>query len=70
MDWIPIGVALGGSIAGGYLGVKVTVAVLQTRMSTAEKEIESLRESRHAHAGFIQEHEGRISALEHWRDRE
>lgn len=69
MDWIPIAVALVGSVGGGYLGVKIAVSVLQTQMSQVLKEIESLRESRHEHAGLIQEHEGRIASLERWRDK-
>lgn len=69
MDWIPIAVALVGSVGGGYLGVKIAVSVLQTEMLQVKEEIRSLRDSRHQHAGLIQEHEGRIASLERWRDK-
>lgn len=69
MEWAPIAVAAAGSIAGGYLGVKIAVTRLQTQMETALEEIRSLRDSRHEHANLIQDHEGRIVALERWRDK-
>lgn len=64
MDWIPIAVALVGSVGGGYLGVKIAVSVLQTEMAQVKEEIKSLRESRHQHANLIQDHEARLSFLE------
>lgn len=68
MDWIPILVSLVGSVLGGYLGVKIAVAVLQSQMATIKEEVKSLREAKHAHAGMLTEHEMRITTLEKWRD--
>lgn len=62
--WLQFIATLVAAIGGGYLGVKITVAVLQTQMAQVMKEIESLRESRHQHAGMIQEHEARLTMLE------
>lgn len=64
VDWTQIGLAVGGSVAGAYLGVKVTVTRLETQMAYALDEIKSLREDRHEHANLIQDHEARLHFLE------
>lgn len=64
MDWIPIAVALVGSVGGSYLGVKISVTRLETQMSYVLNEIQSLRDAKHQHANMIQDHEARLSFLE------
>lgn len=66
--WQQLTLTLIGAGAGGYLGVRVAVAVLQTKVAALEREVQSLRESRHEHAGFISQHEMRLTSLEKWRD--
>lgn len=63
-EWATIAVSVLGSIGGAYYGVRMAITRLQTQMENVLQEIISLRESRHLHAGMIQEHEGRLSALE------
>lgn len=68
-EWIPVILTVVGSVSGAWLGVKLTVTRLETQMLMVLKEIESLRDDRHRHAGFITEHEMRITEIERWRER-
>lgn len=64
MNWQQIALTLVGAGIGGFIGVRVAVAVLQTKVAAMQEEIKSLRHSRHEHAGMISEHEMRLDALE------
>lgn len=68
-QWISFFLTLGGAIGGGYLGVKVTVAVLEAKVAQMQLEITSLRADRHKHANLIQDHEARIDTIERWLDK-
>lgn len=68
MDWQQLALTLLGAGVGGFVGVKAAVTRLQTQMEYVLAEIKSLRDDRHKHAGFINEHEHRITSLEKWRE--
>lgn len=51
------------------MGVKMAVTRLETQMSNALDEIKELRRVKHEHAGFINEHEMRLTELERWRNK-
>lgn len=68
MNWQQLALTLLGVAVGGYVGVRVAVAVLQTKVSAMEEEIKVLRKAKHQHAGFLSQHELRITSLEKWRD--
>lgn len=64
MDWKDVALILLGSGVGGFIGVRVAVAVLQTKVAKIEEEIRLLRQAKHEHAGMLSEHEMRLEALE------
>ena len=56
-------VGIVGGVIGAHVGVKVAIGKLETRMTTAEHEIEKLREAKHEHAGFLTRHEMELEML-------
>jgi hypothetical protein len=57
-------VGIFGGLIGAFMGVRVAVGKLETRMGFAEQEIEKLRTAKHEHAGVLTHHELRIENLE------
>lgn len=64
VDWVPIAVAILGSVGGGFLGVKIAVIRLETQMTYVLDEIQALRDAKHYQANMIQNHEARLTFLE------
>lgn len=74
-EWIivlcSIGGAFGGAL-GAWVTMRVTVAIQGQRLGVMESEVASLRHDRHEHAKMMQDHESRLTILEHphWRARD
>ena len=61
MEWLlpalSLVVGITGGVIGAFMGVRVAVGKLETRMGTVEREIEKLRTAKHEHAGYLTRHE-------------
>lgn len=68
-EWLLPIITIIGSIGGSYIGMKMALTRLETQMNNALDEIKELRRVKHEHAGFINEHEMRLTELERWRNK-
>jgi len=64
LELLSLVIGIAGGVIGAFVGVRVAVGKLEVRVSTVEKEVEMLRKEKHAHAGFLTQHELRIESLE------
>lgn len=61
-------VGLLSGLGGAWLGVKVSIAVLESLVQVARKEIQTLRDRSHDHTAELLKLDGRVTALEERQD--
>ncbi len=64
-QWLQITLSVAGAVGGGYMGVKVALARLETQMSFVLQEIARLRENQHEHASAIADLKARVYMWDH-----
>ncbi len=65
VEWLAILCAVGGSVLGAYVGVRVAVASLGARVAALEKEVAMLREAKHSHSQHLTRHEMDLAHIKH-----
>jgi uncharacterized protein YcfJ len=62
--WLQFLLTIIGALGGGYLGVKIALARLETQMAFVLIEIDGLREDTSDHAAEIADHRVRLEYLD------